>query len=228
MTGFQRKGKAHADLVNEIDQTLTKGCNRICYIQKSLTGANEVYKRSSHVTLKHSERDFNTVFDGKRLIGDCVINSTTFYDTKPFRLASQAFIYRGITSKYNHAIYNKFSNTQLLPSIKTTFDLCQRALIRAIAENKAGLCWSKTGVGDFIKILWEAKNFSCWKNIKYKNFKNFEIKSLYLIAGCYLKGKFVNKSIPVNKVSIDFCKIVKRFLPSFDLSQFLEFVPDCF
>jgi hypothetical protein len=168
MTGYQRKiTKTHADIVNEVENSMLKGKNKICYIQRSLTGANVVYKQQTHVSMMYSEREFSTCFDGKRLI----INSNdSLLDTEPFNYAFEAAINRGITRNYNTPVYHKFYNPQIIPTIKSSYQLCELSLIRAFVENKAGFsgnntdvretfinCFdkdvNKTDVNDFIKIL---------------------------------------------------------------------------
>jgi hypothetical protein len=220
MTGYQRKQKSHCYLLNLIEDSMVNS-NKIEFIQTSLMGALEVYKNHIQISMKYSERDFHTIFDGRRQFTDNIpINKGVLLDTKPLKNKEECMGYRTLMTGFKNTCYHVYDNKTLLKPIKNTLSLCQRMFLRAVLESKLGLSINTLGgLQNIIDLLIQMET----KDAKYtKGYLNKVDKFIYLIACLKRKGSFVSKCIPFNEMSEKFVRFIKSNIKEFDAGEFLE------
>jgi len=103
-TGFQRIDLTHNQCVNIINQTIGRG-NKILYLQKTLSGALQVYKKNKQVSMIPSLRKFRISFDTKRIV--IKDNNSMFY-TKPYININECLLNRILLNSLKGSIYNRY------------------------------------------------------------------------------------------------------------------------
>jgi len=226
MTGYQRKRKTYFDLLNIIEEAMLNN-NKVDFIQTSLIGALDVYKKDTQVSMKYSERDFHTVFDGRRQFTENItINKGVLLDTKPFNNKDECKTYRVLMSGFKNTRYHKYDSKTLQKPIRNTLSLCQRMFLRAGLENKLGLNFNTLrGLENTIDLLVQTEKGNPGNN-KSKGYDRKVNCFLSLIASLKRKGSFLPKSIPFNEISEKFVRIIKHNIPEFKVKEFLEITPE--
>jgi len=234
MSGYQRKGKKHYELLNLVEDTMQNG-NRTSYVRQSLSGALDIYKKGGHVTMRYSEVEFKTVYDCRRRI-ITPIKEGELIDTEPFRNASECRAYKSIMTGVNTTKYHKFDTAPLLKPIKDTLVFCKRVFLRGVIENRLGLTQGTLGgLENLMKLLVDCRIDKSENNYRILS-KPFKLKTYERKMGELLKtyaclkrkGKFIPKCIPYNEVSSLFVLYIKEKIPEFDIEEFLQCIPNNF
>jgi len=219
MTGYQRKGKTHLNLLNKIEESMLNS-NKIDFVQTSLVGALDVYKKDTQVSMNYSEREFYTIFDSRRQIIKGTESKGVLLDTKPFLNKDYCKSFRSLMTGVKNTHYHLYDSKNLLNPIKTTLSLCERMFVRAALENKLGVQIDNLGgLQVIVDLLIKADNL-----INKKVYKKVDYY-IKLIACLKRKGSFVSKAVPFNEVSEKFVVFVKSFIKGFDVNEFLEVCP---
>jgi len=126
-TGYQ-KVRNHDENISVIEYAM-KNKNKVLFLQKQLTGALDLYKTSSHVSMISSQRTFRTIFDSKRKV---IKSSETMLYTEPFNEISEALLHRGLMNSLKTSVYSSEFSTKLVETSKNSVDEVKKYFMRMI------------------------------------------------------------------------------------------------
>lgn len=189
-TGFSRRGMSHKELSGLLYATFVSK-KELSFVQKSLVGANENYKRGVECTPSLSVRLYKMKFDGRRevVIPESIkkvfvetgkMPVDMLYDTKPFVRANNSSLHRGMMDTYKQSKYTSFT-PRLLPSTKEYESFNERSVFndifagretKLVEQDIRSPDFGKSEVVklDFVEAVDKLAKLACIKNLveKYK------------------------------------------------------------
>jgi hypothetical protein len=126
-------------LVGEFIKILGDDDQKIEFIESSLRGGNEIYKKGGHVIMKYKEKEFSLRYDNRRKIITKENNldlSAQLLDSEPLGELEDAKIYRSISNLLSKRIYSQFITRTSDKSCKTILESAVRSFIKGLLAEK--------------------------------------------------------------------------------------------
>lgn len=176
---------------------------KIEYLQKSLRGGNEIYKKGGHVVMKYKERNFSLKYDNRRKVLDPQ-EGEHFLDTVPLNSIEDGAELRKLSKIFSQTAYNRNSSKSLRKSCKTVLETGIRSFLKDLLSEEPmyGLDEYKHTFKDYNDII---------KFIKEFGYSSISKSSLSMIK----KRKTVRKSVERTPETERFVDYVKNRMPNF-------------
>jgi hypothetical protein len=191
-----------------------EGDKKIEYLQKSLRGGNEIYKRGGHVTMVYKERKFQLKYDNRRkIIEPETRNGDVFLlDTEPLKDIAEGSNLRGLSTLFTKTVFNKNSSKSLSKSCKTVLDSAVRTFLKDIVSEESiyGLKGHKSLFPTYNDIIKYVKEFNPSVSVSKH--------SLSMMKG----RKIIRKCVDKTPETLEFVKYVKIKFPCFKEDLFFK------
>jgi len=130
-TGYQ-KVRDHQENVNVVEHAMSSN-NKVLFLQKQLTGALDLYKTGSHVSMKSSQRTFRTIFDSKRFV---VPSELEMKDTRPFIDTTEALLHRQLMNSLKTSVFSDEYSVSLVKPSKNSIEELIKYYVRMLCMMK--------------------------------------------------------------------------------------------
>lgn len=202
LTGFNRGIYASpAELVEVMKESMQTG-KRIRYPANRLGSANDVVKRSGHVTMIPLEKVYKLTYDNRRCVSEKVGD---YYDTEPFTKASSSEFVRALGNLSVSKYTQKNPWTLNITKDKDTFQRAfMRSVIRLMSQSP-----SKFGVESFSR-----------DDICHALLLVFDVSVTPNYVTKQKKAEFIPHSVPVSVKTRESKRSLANLYPQLDVNIF--------
>ena len=216
-TGFQTRDYKKEALVEEFINILGSDTQKIEFIESSLRGGNEIYKKGGHVMMKYKEKTFSLRYDNRRRIladNNEMDFSAQLLDSVPLERLEDAKVYRAISEILSKRIFSQYITRSSDKSCKTILESAVRCFIKGLLAEKPMFGLEK------YKNRFETYN----EIIKYlKSFEKIKTMSLTTKSISKLKNrKMILKPVKRTKDVEEFVDFIKIELKDFNEVEFFK------
>lgn len=202
-TGFQSNQYTQSELF-EAFVSHFKGDKEFEFIQKTLRGANEIYKQGGQVTTLYKERSYKFYYDNRRRV--LKEENETLWDSQPLKNVREAKKLRDILKITGEKVYNQTISQSGGKTFKTALDSAVRTFIKGLLAEKAlyGLEKHREDFKDYKSIINFIKSCPITQGVRISVSSISHLKNRKLIIKPIVKTEEIKVFVDYIKSKLEF------------------------